>query len=292
VTIDGTTYVAKHLRAGGDWLMRSSGDFGLRELALWEHGVFAAMPDEIDHAVVDVARDGDRGVLLMRDATDALFPDCDEPITLEQHDALVDRIASLHAAWWEWPDQLGLVTTAHRYVLFRPSLAELEARHASESPLPALIGQGWKQFESRARSSTVVFALLDDPTPLVRGLQESPATLLHGDVKIANLGLHPDGRMIMIDWAFAGCGPPGADLAWYLSLNRARVPEPKEAVVDRYRRALERRGIDTGPWWDRQLALALLGGLVQMGWEKALGDADELAWWDAEATAAITRYLS
>ncbi len=27
------------------------------------------------------------------------------------------------------------------------------------------------------------------------------------------------------------------------------------------------------------LGLCLLGALVQFGWEKALGDADELSWW-------------
>ena len=37
--------------------------------------------------------------------------------------------------------------------------------------------------------------------------------------------------------------------------------------------------MDTGPWWDRQFSLCLLGALVQFGWEKALGDTDELGWW-------------
>lgn len=46
-------------------------------------------------------------------------------------------------------------------------------------------------------------------------------------------------------------------------------------------------GVGTEPWWDRQLALCLLGALVQFGWEKALGGYDEeLAWWEGKAVAA------
>ena len=41
------------------------------------------------------------------------------------------------------------------------------------------------------------------------------------------------------------------------------------------------------PWWERQLALCLLGALVQFGWEKALGGYDEeLAWWETQAVRA------
>ena len=41
------------------------------------------------------------------------------------------------------------------------------------------------------------------------------------------------------------------------------------------------------PWWDRQLALCLLGAMVLFGWEKALGGYDEeLAWWETESVRA------
>jgi hypothetical protein len=69
------------------------------------------------------------------------------------------------------------------------------------------------------------------------------------------------------------------DLAWYLSLNRARLPESKEDAIEATRRSLEARGVDTRGWWEAQVGLCLLGALVQFGWEKALGDADELGWW-------------
>jgi hypothetical protein len=66
----------------------------------------------------------------------------------------------------------------------------------------------------------------------------------------------------------------------------------KEECIEVYRSALESHGVDTEPWWDRQLDLALLGALVQFGWEKALGGYDdELAWWE-EAAVRGRRRLS
>ncbi len=72
---------------------------------------------------------------------------------------------------------------------------------------------------------------------------------------------------------------------WYLALNRARLPDSKEHSIAAYRAALEAAGIDTGAWWDRQLGLSAVAMMVCFGWEKAVGDADELAWWDARVHA-------
>ena len=84
-----------------------------------------------------------------------------------------------------------------------------------------------------------------------------------------------------------GRGAALSDLAWYLAINCRRLPEPKEDSILAYRTALEQCGISTEPWWDRQLALCLLGALVQFGWEKALGGYDEeLAWWERQAVRA------
>ena len=73
------------------------------------------------------------------------------------------------------------------------------------------------------------------------------------------------------------------------ALNRARLPEPKEAVIDRFRAALEQQGTCTSGWWQRQLDLYLIGVMATFGWEKALGDEVELAWWETAAAAAATR---
>ena len=80
---------------------------------------------------------------------------------------------------------------------------------------------------------------------------------------------------------YPGEGPVCHDLLWYAALNRARLPvgHSKESTIEDLRAALERHGVDTAGWWDRQLGLCTLGTLVQFGWEKALGDVEELGWW-------------
>jgi hypothetical protein len=128
-----------------------------------------------------------------------------------------------------------------------------------------------------------------DPGPITRALRTTPQTFLHGDWKAGNLGRHPDGRTILLDWAYPGSGPACWDLAWYLALNAARLPEPKDDVIERFRGALESRGIDTRDWWDTQLDLSLLDMTACVGWEKALGSDDELAWWVDRVERAAPR---
>jgi len=62
-------------------------------------------------------------------------------------------------------------------------------------------------------------------------------------------------------------------------------------VIGRFRAALEDRGIGigTGSWWQRQLDLCMIGVMAAFGWEKALGDAAELSWWEARIADAATR---
>ncbi len=145
------------------------------------------------------------------------------------------------------------------------------------------MAEGWDRFDTVApRAAAVVLPLLDDPGPLVKSLERGPKTLVHGDWKAANLGLHPDGRTILLDWGeVPGEASPLADLAWYLALNAARLPRSKEDTIGDYRAALERQGVDTGGWWEEALGLELLGVMLQFGWEKALGGPGaELEWWE------------
>lgn len=96
-------------------------------------------------------------------------------------------------------------------------------------------------------------------TPLAAALEETPSCFLHGDVKASNTGRAADGRTVLIDWAYVGEGPACHELAWHLALDRSRPPVSKEATTGAFRAALERHGVDTGPWWDRQLGLCMLG---------------------------------
>jgi hypothetical protein len=291
VVIDGQRFIAKHMEVAGDWLARATGDLGMRQLLLWERGMYQRMPACIDPVVVGVARDGRRGVLLMHDVGEHLVPEGDERIPLEQHLRFLDHLAALHATFWGWDDPIGLATDGQRVAMFGPSVVTVEAGFR-DSPIPPLIAKGHDLLRaSGTRGAGIALALLDDPGPLLAALARTPHTFLHGDTKMGNLGSHPDGRTIAIDWAYAGPGEAASEITWYLAINSARLPHSKEATIDAYRTALEGSGIDTEPWWDAQIALALLGAFVQFGWEKALGGGDELAWWDARAAAA-ERYLA
>jgi hypothetical protein len=296
VEIDGEWYVLKHLHHADDWLMRATGDLACRNITLWSAGWLDEVPDCIDHTTVGAARDdradGRGGAVLMRDVGPSLLPEGDAQIPLPQHLRFLDHMAQLHAAFWERVDTIGLLDVSTRYVFFSPVLADTELARGGDHPVPTrLVPEGWRRFPSRApRSAPVVRSLLDDPTALVAALRETPRTLVHGDWKAGNLGSHADGRTILIDWAFPGIAPPCSDLAWYVCLNRARLPQSKDDAIAAYRNALERHGVDTEAWWERQLGLCILGALLQFGWEKALGDGEdataELEWWDTRAARA------
>ena len=135
----------------------------------------------------------------------------------------------------------------------------------------------------------MVDQLRTDSSALVAALASTPSTFVHGDWKFGNLGHAADGRTVLLDWAWAGEGKACHELAWYLALNRARLPLGHTQGVDdrRLPRRLGRHGVTTAGWFDLQLGLCLLGALVQFGWEKALGDDTELGWWCDRARAGV-----
>jgi hypothetical protein len=63
----------------------------------------------------------------------------------------------------------------------------------------------------------------------------------------------------------------------------------KQDTIERFRSSLEDNGVETVGWFDRQLRLSLLASLVVFGWEKALGDDDELGWWCDRAREGAAR---
>lgn len=299
VVIDGDTFVLKHLRAADDWIMRATGDVACRAITVWRAGWLDRLPACIDHAVVDAAwdegPDGHGGVLLMRDVGPWLVPEGDDEIPLEQHLRFIDHMAQLHVTFWGWRDTIGLLPVQDRFGWFGPGLADAERARGGTNVLPTqLVPEGWNRLATRSpQVADIVLDLLDDPTPLIAGLATTPQTLVHGDWKAGNLGSHPDGRTILLDWSIPGVGPGAADIAWYVCLNRARLPQSKDDALDAYRAALERHGVDTTGWWEQQCSLSLLGTLLLFGWEKALGDDDEgaedLAWWEQRACDAAER---
>jgi hypothetical protein len=295
VVIGGERYVLKHLDLADDWSMRASGYLRGAPLALWERGILARLPDCFNQPIVwaaPVERPGPAPsggcALLMRDVTPWLVPATDAPITLDQHLRFLRHMAALHASFWGCDNELDVVPAMHRYLELSPWMAEAEAAIGSPSLVPQLVAKGWPLLAQVApAAAAVVTPLAYDPGPLVDALATTPQTFVHSNWKLDNLGTDEAGRTVVLDWETPGCGAPLSDLAWYLAINCRRLPQPKETSIGVYRDALEGCGVDTQPWWERQLALCLLGALVQFGWEKALGGYDEeLAWWETQAVRA------
>ena len=274
LSIEGRPCFLKVLDAESDWIMRVTGNTDHWEHKVWRAGLYHRFPDVIDHTIIAMALDTTGGStrlgILMDDVSGSLVPPGDEVVQVGTHDGFVRHMAQLHADFWGWQDTLGLCPMANRIRFFCPEVIAPELG-ADEIPGPiAAADTGWKQLaRTHPELRSFIERIHQDPTGLVDALADSPATFVTGDWKMGNLGRHADGRTI-----------------WYVALNRRRLPVSKEATIDAYRAGLEDAGIDTDGWFDRQLGLSIIAIMATFLWEKALGDADELAWWVEQVAKA------
>jgi len=294
IVVGSDCYFVKHLGFASDWIMRVTGDDVCRQYLIWQAGIMDRFPDCIDHAVVamDLAGAGDDAVLtiVMRDIGGFLVPPGDAVVPAEQHIGFLSHMAALSSAFWGWDDHIGLTTMPQRIRFFAPDNIAAELTAAEVPTAIAAAAAGWRALPGRSPMMARLARMVHDRPEVITGpLSGTPRTFLAGDWKMGNLGTHPDGRTILLDWALPGAGPACWDLCWYLALNQARLPEPKEAAISRFRAALEHRGIGTGSWWQQQLDLCMIGIMAAFGWEKALGDAAELSWWEARIAGAVAR---
>jgi hypothetical protein len=289
----GEPLVVKHVLAASDWLMRATGDEG-RVAELWASGLLDRVPAVIEHAIVAVERDGAGWTVIMRDLSAALLPD-GARIGRAESRRVLEAAAALHTAFREEPAR-ELCALADRYRFLSPAMARREA--AGDDPVPKLVGRGWERFEEQVTGdvAAAVGAILERPEPFAAELGRFPATLIHGDLKLGNLGFLGD-RVVLLDWGTqTGWAPPAVETAWYLAINASRIQATPEQVLADARAA-------EGDLHDEDaLRLALLGGLVQLGWDKALQAAEhpdpgvrareaaDLAWWEARAREALERW--
>ena len=297
VWIGGEPHVVKHVHVDHDLAMRAYGDVGCLPLRVWAAGLMDVAADVIDHTVAGVAagvgRNGWGAAILMRDASADLVPLGNDPVPEAQHLAFLDHIAVLAARMWGWRDDVGLLPYATRWHLLGPAALDAERDLGWPEPLARFATEGWERFAERVPRDVAagVAALRHDVTPFVTALARTPSTFLHGDWKMGNLGTAADGRTVLLDWTYPGAGPVCHELAWYLGLNRERLPagHGKEHTIEDFRAALERHGVATGGWWETQLDLCLLGLVLLLGCEKAMGDDAELGWWTDRARAGLAR---
>jgi aminoglycoside phosphotransferase (APT) family kinase protein len=137
----------------------------------------------------------------------------------------------------------------------------------------------------------VVFGVVGRPQPLAALLRDCVATLVHNDLRGANLGLVP-GRTLVLDWGLAGSGPPELDFAWYLFVNSWRIDATREQLIDDFKRAEgdlhDPRALELS--WIAQLCWhgsLLAHELVEASEEKRERARVELAWWVERVRAAL-----
>jgi hypothetical protein len=290
---DGRRLVAKHLPADGDWLTRATGGRD-RPRRLWETGVLDRVDAVSDHTVVAMQTVDDHTVVLMRDASNELLPPR-VTVTRATSKLLLSRLANMHEhlAGTSADD---LCPIAARYAMFAPDV------HATDTgvgrhPMADRIVHGWEVFEAHVAADVAhaVFAVHRAPERLVSRLAGLPATLLHGDAKLENLGLSRDGRLVAIDWGdLTGVGPREIDVAWYALKAAARIGcSPADLFADYEAAASERLDLTA-------LDVVCVGSLAQMGFRLALSAYDTgpeppevarelLDWWIDRTRSALGR---
>lgn len=290
---DGRRLVAKHLPADGDWLTRGT-DGRDRLRRLWDSGVLELVDAVVDHTIVDLQAIDGGDVVVMRDASSELLPPR-VPVSRATSRLLLGRLAALHGHFRGMQAD-HLCSIAARYAMFSPAFHATDAG-SGRHPIADRIIRGWSLFEEHVDPDVVqaVFTVHREPERLERALADAPTTLLHGDVKLENLGLWPDGRLVAIDWGeLTGVGPREIDVAWYALKSAARTGCSPAAIFADYEAAAS-EPLDSGV-----LDVVCIGSLAQMGFRFALGAYDTgpeptviagqlLAWWVERARAALAR---
>ena len=291
VLADGRRVVVKRVDPAADLVMALTGDTRGRELDLLEAGVLDRLPAGVGHALLGGWREPPATVLVMRDLGSSVLT-WDDRLDRDRWLFVVDRVARLHRSFLGDPPSAGTTPLSAVLGLFSP--ARLRSHARDENPLARIALRGWEAFADTAPADVVppVLALLDDVSPLAEALARRPCTLAHGDLATVNMA--PDGdALVLLDWAMPAAAPGAVDVARFVAGCSSVVDGSREQLLADYRAA-------AGEAYDAEaMRLALLGGLVWLGWNKALDaaehedpavrarEADDLAWWVARAREAL-----
>jgi hypothetical protein len=279
---DGTDYVVKRVTPDSDLTLALTGGTVAREYLLWREGALDRLPPGVDHAVVDGWVEDDTTVIVMDDLGDKVLTS-ESRLSTEETDWVIAHIASMHRRFLgDPPDEVAPLDRV--LTVFAPQRIRGFAESGNE--LAGLACRGWEIFARNVPADVAgpVLVLLEDPTPLVSALTAGPITLVHGDLATVNMARDGD-TLVLIDWALATAAPGVLDIAWLLAGCSSVLEPTREYVLKTY------AGL-AGPAYDvRSLRLALLAGLMWLGWNKALDAAEhpdpatrererrDLDWW-------------
>ena len=291
-------FVIKRDSTATDWIAQATLDGPVLREA-WFAARNPLLPPPVRAPYLGAAVDGDDFAIVMPDLTGVLF-DWQRPIDELTLEDVIEAMAALHAFDWEavgtGPTTGPWCPVRERVLLIsRPSV---ERRGPVHDAVAGRLLPGWDAFDRLASPAArdLIGDLAGDPDPLLAALAALPATLLHGDLKLANVGIAADGQVDMIDWQMVMFAPAAIELGWFLASNVASLPVAPDEILRRYARAARERGSGADG-----LDLAWIVGLLLRGWRKGLDaeagtafasgmtGADDLALWCERAVAAARR---
>ena len=299
-------FVLKRDSLAGDWIAQATADGPiLREAWFAAHG--PPLPSPIRAPYLGAGIDGEEFGILMPDLSGVLF-DWDAPISVGDLDHILGGLAEMHGYPWSvsaaidpghWCPLRERVTLICRASLERPG--------AARDAVADRILPGWDAFDRVAVPAVrdLIQGLGEEPRALLDALGQLPSTLIHGDLKLANVGIEPDRTIDLVDWQMVSVAPVAVELGWFLVSNVASLPLQPGDVLARYNDEARGRGGDTAHLgeWQAQVDAAILVGLLLRGWRKGAdaeaglilasgGSAvDDLAWWCDRALEAAGRIL-
>lgn len=212
--------------------------------------------------------------LLMEDVSDGLFPS--ERIELDQRDQdfMIDKLAELHATYWESPimESLPWLHQMEDFIYIMGPQNHLNYTGNWGNSLPQMVKESWEMAMTLLPCRLQELFLLA-ASDITRQWEDLPRTLVHGDTKIANFAKGRDGRLCLLDWAFVGHAPCTFDIGWFLAVNASRLSESKEAILHKYRSMLE---VHLGyalneELWQRLEQAGIVAGAFMLLWSKARG---------------------
>jgi hypothetical protein len=246
---DGRKLVVKHVDPSSDWMMQATHDTG-RAAELWVDGVMDRLPPVIDPALVRIE---DGWWLYMEEVQ---FHPAGTRFSRADVWRLLDALSRMHETYWE-EDIPGLCSLHDLLLLTAPrTVSQYDNAFAS------FVHRGWETFAEVVprELGAAVFALLEDPTPLVRELESHGTTLVHSDPHFGNAVLLPD-RLVLVDWTLASRAPPAIDFVWFLDQSSRLIDATMEEIVDDFLRA------ERGRVREQMLDAACLAELVVAGWQ-------------------------
>ncbi|MET9275138.1 hypothetical protein [Kribbella sp. NPDC003557] len=291
---DGRRLVVKRSSPGTDLLMALSGDSFGREYLMWSSGVLDQLPPAIGHAIVDGWQEEDVTVLVMRDLGDAVLT-WDDRLSREQCRRVFAAVGSMYDGFLDRvPSSLTPLVTL--VGMFTPD--RIRPHAGGENPLPDLVLRGWELFPGMVPPDVAepVQRLLARPEPLVDALRARPCTLVHGDLATVNMAFEGE-RLTLLDWSMPAEAPAALDLARFLAGCASVIDASREQVIEDFRDLVLAGGDEAA------LRLALLAGLLWLGWNKALDAAEhedpairareraDLDWWVDEARRTLAAGL-